>query len=567
MNRLLVTGAAGNIGQAIVPFLEQKYQLHGYDRFPAPGYKEAVIGDIRDFKSITSAMQHVDAVLHLAYPASGEFNAWQTVFNDGLDGTFNVFQAAVEKNIRKILFASTIKVNDRRLHHSSRITDKTQPGPMDLYAGGKLMAESLAQTFSTLNLGLDIICLRIGSVRNLPLISNQRSDHENIGWCHPADLAHLIDRSIQTPGLGFQVFFAVSCAGAPFWDLGTARRRVGYEPSHDANDHFVSDRLEELPFTRNQRTILKAALLGDTPAGKKAWKRWSATVDRRMQIPEDKVVYNLIPLASRAAEMDCVDTPIEERLLLDRIAGVMKQSWYKAQLLLEEANNLATLLGDRSIQMIFIDDLAAWRILYPSEMIRKVNRLSLLVNPAHQALSGELLVSSGWQPASDNPSSYIRNFEKGFYKLTLRKNLAPNFELPWNTILEHSMQLDYLAFPDHHLLFLICCWRSVRGWKANALLATADAHELLCLVGTHLNPQCLLDLARVGNIQAGLFYGLHQLIRLSENATAARLYRQLIALSLTHRERLLAWLVASGQTYRTPQKLRRILRMNGIGLP
>jgi uronate dehydrogenase len=567
MKRLLVTGAAGNIGQVILPFLTPNYRLRGFDRIPAPGYSESMKGDICDFNALSTAMQDVDAVLHLAYAATEDFNAWETVLNDGLDDTYKVFNGAVDHGIRKIVFASTIKINNYDLRHHSHFTYNVPPRPMDLYAGGKLMAESLAQTFTSLNTGLDIICLRIGFLRNLPLITNHRSDDDHLGWCHPEDLAQLIDRSIQSTGLGFQVFYAISRAGCRRWDLDTARRRVGYRPTHNAHDHFVSDGLEELPFTRNQRTILRAALLGDSPAGKEAWKRWSATLDRRLQIPEHQAVYELIPLAIEAAGNDRDDLPAEEGLLLERMSGAMKQSWYQTQLQLEAARNLALQLHDHFIQSIFLDDLAAWRMLYPSVMIRKVNHLSLLVDPDQQAQTSELLVSLGWQPALDNPSPYVREFEQGLYHLTLRKNLAPFFDLPWNIVQDHNMQVDNLTFPDHHLLFLICCWQAVQGWKAAALLGTADAHKLLCLIGTQLSPQILLDLARAGKVQAGLFYGLHQLIRLSDNAAAVRLNHQLRALPLTRRERLLAWLIASGQAQHAPQSLRRTLHFTGVGLP
>ena len=521
MTRLLVTGAAGEIGQVILPYLESNYHLRGYDRFFAPGYHESVIGDICDFDTVSASMVDMDAVIHLAYPASGDFNSWDSVLHIGLDGTYQVFKAAVENRIRKIVYASTLKTDNYFDNKKDFFSAGHLPSPMDLYAGGKFMAESLARTFTTLNDGLDIICLRIGTIRNLPLITDHRTHHDHLSWCHPQDLAELIIQSIQTPKLGFQIFFGVSRNGTRMWDLETARRLIGYEPTHHADDYFVSDGLEELPFTRNQRTVLKAALLPDQPAGKQAWKRWSASLDRRLKIPGHEAVFELIPLASKAAVDDPTDKYIEEKMLLNRVAGVIKQSWYVSQLHLEAANSIAVKLQDRRIQFVFLDDLAAWRTLYRSEQTRKVHRIGLMVNPDQHSQTADLLVKMGWQAASDNPSYYASKFEHGPCCLILRNNLAPGFLLPWQNIMDHSQELETITFPDQNLMFLISCCRSVSGWKSESLLATVDAYRILHQTGSTPSPQVLLDLARTGNIRSSLFYGLHLLYRLTGEETAS----------------------------------------------
>jgi uronate dehydrogenase len=277
--RLLVTGAAGEIGQAIRPYLEQYYTLRAYDRRPTDGYFETITGNICDFSTLTAAMKDVDAVLHLAYPTIGDFNCWETVLNTGLEGTHNVFEAALANGIGKIIYASTIKINRSDSGDKGPFTTHRQPTPMDLYAGGKLMAENLALTFTTLNPGLDIVCLRIAGFRRQPSIADRRSDISFVNWCHPEDLVQLIHKCITIPGLGFQVFYAVSRAGAHTWDIQTAQRRVGFRPQHNAQDYFVSDHLEELPFTRDQRTLMRAALLEDKIKRHILWKRWSSTLD------------------------------------------------------------------------------------------------------------------------------------------------------------------------------------------------------------------------------------------------------------------------------------------------
>ena len=565
--RILVTGAAGEIGQAIRPYLEQNYILRAYDRRTAPGYSDAILGNICDLSTLAAAMKEVDAVLHLAYPIDETDNSWDTVLNIGLDGTHNVFEAAVENGIGKIIYASTLKTNRWDRGDTGLFTTKDQPTPMDLYAGGKLMAENLALTYTTLNPGLDIVCLRIAHFRRLPLIANRRFDLDHLGWCHPEDLAQLVNQCITTPGLGFQVFYAVSCAGAGTWDIQTAHRRVDYRPKHNAHDYFVSDHLEEIPFTRNQRTLLRAALLEDDTARNINWKRWSATLNLKLDIPESQAIYDLLPMAYQAAGADRTAAPAEERLLLERMAGVMKKTWYQAQLHLEAAGKLEQSLQDHNIDPVFLDDVAAYKLLYSTDHVRIVHRITMIVSPGEQAQTVSLLGALGWQATPNNPSPAVQQFEQGSLHLTLRKNLAPWFDLPWSKVQAHISQVDGLTLPDAHLFFLLSCWQAVHGWKAPALLGIADSVRLLQLEGSQLSAQVLLDLTRLANVRAGLFYGLHLLKRLLGLPEASRLYSQLLSLPLTRRERLLAWLIVSRQAHRTPHRLRQVLRLNGVGLP
>ena len=69
------------------------------------------LGDIRDFKSINFAMRDVDYVFHAAalkQVPSCDFHPMEAV-NTNILGTENVLRAAIENNIRKLIFLSTDK--------------------------------------------------------------------------------------------------------------------------------------------------------------------------------------------------------------------------------------------------------------------------------------------------------------------------------------------------------------------------------------------------------------------------------------------------------------------------
>ena len=103
--KILVTGAAGRVGSAVVKGLKDRYSLRGFDRVPTPELEDAVVGDITDFDGVLIATQDMEAVIHLAgNPSSGA--PWEEILPNNFIGTYNVFEAARQNGVRRIAFAS-----------------------------------------------------------------------------------------------------------------------------------------------------------------------------------------------------------------------------------------------------------------------------------------------------------------------------------------------------------------------------------------------------------------------------------------------------------------------------
>ena len=111
--RILITGAAGRLGSVAIP----QFQKAGFDvlatdavlpeESPSVPYE---VADLCDFAACQRLTAGVDAVVHLgniphqlrAEPSRG--------YRQNTSCNFNVFQAAVDNGVRKILFASSIQV-------------------------------------------------------------------------------------------------------------------------------------------------------------------------------------------------------------------------------------------------------------------------------------------------------------------------------------------------------------------------------------------------------------------------------------------------------------------------
>ncbi|MCB0098492.1 MAG: NAD(P)-dependent oxidoreductase, partial [Caldilineaceae bacterium] len=72
---ILITGAAGAIGQTIAPYLRQRgHQVRGLDRSPMPHMADTIQANLADAEAVQRAAQGMDVVLHLgAYRNNADF--------------------------------------------------------------------------------------------------------------------------------------------------------------------------------------------------------------------------------------------------------------------------------------------------------------------------------------------------------------------------------------------------------------------------------------------------------------------------------------------------------------
>ncbi|TMI13705.1 NAD-dependent epimerase/dehydratase family protein [Candidatus Bathyarchaeota archaeon] len=171
--RVLVTGGCGFIGSHITQSLSNKgAQVIAFDNFSS-GYREnleglsgdvrIIQGDIMDYRKLSRACKGLDVISHQA--AQLEITkALADPITDlkvNTEGTLNVFRAAVENGIRKIIYASSAGV-----YGEARTLPQTEEHPTDPnwpYGVSKLAGEKYADIYSKYY-GIEISCLRYGIV-------------------------------------------------------------------------------------------------------------------------------------------------------------------------------------------------------------------------------------------------------------------------------------------------------------------------------------------------------------------------------------------------------------------
>jgi uronate dehydrogenase len=233
--RVLVTGAGGRVGRAIVPLLATRYALRLMYRpgETVPGEiaapHEAIAAELSDPQSLRAAVRGVDAVLHLAAAVSMHV-PWDSALETNVRGTWHVLEAMRLEGVHRIVYASSNHATGGWEQEGIGCDSGTPLRGDSHYGASKAMGEVLARLYAD-QFGIGAICLRIGSLRPAPEDARQLAT-----WLSPRDMAQLAWRSIDSP-LHWGVFYAISGNTRRYWDIDAAMTQLGYAPEDDGERH------------------------------------------------------------------------------------------------------------------------------------------------------------------------------------------------------------------------------------------------------------------------------------------------------------------------------------------
>ena len=163
--RILVTGSAGHLGEALVRVLSgQEHEVTGLDVLKSP--TTTIVGSIADRTVVRQATAGVDAVVHAATlhkPHVGSHGRAEFV-ETNITGTLNLLEEAVAAGVSRFIFTSTTSTFGRALTPDEHkpaawITEDVVPVPRNIYGTTKTAAESLCELIAR-DHGLPILILR-----------------------------------------------------------------------------------------------------------------------------------------------------------------------------------------------------------------------------------------------------------------------------------------------------------------------------------------------------------------------------------------------------------------------
>ena len=240
-NRLLVTGAAGNMGRLLRPLLRVPGRvLRLADVVEVDDVvdgEESVVVDVTDASAVAKACQDVDAVLHLGGISTEA--GFDDILAVNVVGTHNVLRAAVEAGVGRVILASSNHAVGfyRRSVDGADLPDELPARPDTFYGWSKAAVESLGALYHH-RFGLEVVALRIGTCFAEPIGSRGLAT-----WLAPADAARLVEACLGAPAVGFRVVWAVSDNTRRWWSLDGAKA-LGYVSGDDA-ERFAAARIAE----------------------------------------------------------------------------------------------------------------------------------------------------------------------------------------------------------------------------------------------------------------------------------------------------------------------------------
>jgi UDP-glucose 4-epimerase len=200
--RVLLTGASGRVGRAVVVRLCREHHVIGFDQ--APSSTADVVASLANEPALRAALHGVHAVIHTAglhAPHVGHHS--EAAFEDvNVRGTATLLRLALEAGVNRFVYTSTTALygaGSNLVGQAAWVTEETTPRPLTIYHRTKLAAERVLESAAQRG-PLAVTVLRMSRCfpEPAPLMAAYRL-HRGVDVRDVAE-AHALALSVGTPG-------------------------------------------------------------------------------------------------------------------------------------------------------------------------------------------------------------------------------------------------------------------------------------------------------------------------------------------------------------------------------
>ncbi|WP_445810035.1 NAD-dependent epimerase/dehydratase family protein [Yoonia sp.] len=245
MKKLVLTGAAGRLGSYLrEPLTRMCDELVSTDIVAEIGKlydgESYVQADLTDLAAMEAIVKDATMVVH--FGAIGDEAPWDDILQSNIIGAYNVWEAAYRQGVKRVVYASSVHAVG--MHLKTDTIGLDAPHKPDTYYGlAKCFAEDLASLYWDKR-GIESVCMRIFSCA-------QATNARSIGtWLSYGDLIHLVERSIDSPVVGFTKVWGISNNDRAVVDNSKAGH-LGYRPKDNA-EQFARDVFATTPHLDNK---------------------------------------------------------------------------------------------------------------------------------------------------------------------------------------------------------------------------------------------------------------------------------------------------------------------------
>ncbi|CAM3567874.1 NAD(P)-dependent oxidoreductase [Parendozoicomonas haliclonae] len=188
--------------------------------------------DVSDFASCKAACKNVDTVIHLAGVASPD-SPFEQVLPVNIVGTYNIFQAAAESGVKRVIYASSAQAIEG-YPLDIQVKSDMPVRPKNLYGVSKAFGESIAAYYAYQK-NIESIAIRIGAFEYTHEW-DELSSRDLSAWAEPSDLCSLIVKCIEADLTNdpFVIAHGISDNRFKRLDLSETKKVLGYEPEFDS---------------------------------------------------------------------------------------------------------------------------------------------------------------------------------------------------------------------------------------------------------------------------------------------------------------------------------------------
>ncbi|CDZ69966.1 NAD dependent epimerase/dehydratase family protein [Neorhizobium galegae bv. orientalis] len=228
MKRLLITGAAGNMGKAMrqrLGHLAEVIRISDISPLDdVAANEEPFACDLADPDTVLRMVEGCEGILHFGGIPSE--NTFASILDSNIRGLHNLYEAARKHGKPRILFASSNHTVG--FYRQDQFIGVDQPTKPDgLYGASKCFGEGLAQMYFH-KFGQETAIVRIGACWPKPTTVRMLSI-----WLSFDDMASLAERVFKAPYLGCPTIWGVSDNQPKWWD-NSACAYLGWVPKDSA---------------------------------------------------------------------------------------------------------------------------------------------------------------------------------------------------------------------------------------------------------------------------------------------------------------------------------------------